>query len=419
MRLLLANYRYHVSGGPERYMFNVTDALTARGHEVIPFSIHYTRNQPTPYARYFVEPLGSRDEVMFRDQRFGLRTLWRTLLRLFYAPDVERAVTRLVDETQPQVAFVLHYLRKLSPSLLVGLKKAGLPIVVRLSDYAMLCPASICWRDGHSCELCVRGDILPSIRYRCVKGSLVASGLNALATWYHRKKRYFDLIDVFITPTRFMHQMMVAAGFPESRLKVIPTFVDSQVFHPATQDSKHKHFYVAYVGRLDYDKGAHILLDAWQEFKRIRPNCQIKLKIAGSGDGGYFSHLKSMSSNDVMFLGKMDKSSIVELLGDAYLSVIPSLWHDNLPNVLLESYASGTPVIASNTGSLKESVVEGKTGFLFDPGNSKRLSETIMFCLDNPEQVSLMSKNAQEVAKTKYSPERHLNELESLFLDLA
>ena len=55
----MVNYRYFVSGGPERYMFNVIDALTARGHEVIPFSIHYARNRSTPYARYFVEPLGT------------------------------------------------------------------------------------------------------------------------------------------------------------------------------------------------------------------------------------------------------------------------------------------------------------------------------------------------------------------------
>ena len=140
MKIFIANYRYFISGGPERYMFNVIDALTEQGNDIIPFSIHYTRNRSTPYAPYFIEPLGSRDEVFFRQQRMSSKSAFKTVSRLFYARDVERAVTKLVNETKPQIAYVLHYLRKLSPSLLVGLKKAGIPIVVRLSDYAMLCP---------------------------------------------------------------------------------------------------------------------------------------------------------------------------------------------------------------------------------------------------------------------------------------
>jgi len=47
MKILIANYRYFVSGGPERYMFNVIGALTDRGHDVIPFSIRYSQNNPT------------------------------------------------------------------------------------------------------------------------------------------------------------------------------------------------------------------------------------------------------------------------------------------------------------------------------------------------------------------------------------
>ena len=199
MRILLANYRYFVSGGPERYMFNVTDALVARGHEVIPFSVKYARNKPTPYASYFVEPIGRDDEVTFREQRFALRTMWRMWVRLFYAPDVEHAVSRLLSDTRPQVAYVLHYLRKLSPSLLVGLKKAGLPIVIRVSDYAMLCPQSHCLRNGLPCELCVRGDLLPSVRYRCVQHSsfssqcagYLVSSLSSLSR-FNRCIRYFE-----------------------------------------------------------------------------------------------------------------------------------------------------------------------------------------------------------------------------------
>ena len=65
MKILLVNYRYFISGGPEKYMFNIKNVLEENGHEVIPFSIRSNKNVETEYSRYFVEPIGSRDAVYF------------------------------------------------------------------------------------------------------------------------------------------------------------------------------------------------------------------------------------------------------------------------------------------------------------------------------------------------------------------
>ena len=417
----MVNYRYFVSGGPERYMFNVIDALTARGHEVIPFSIHYARNRSTPYARYFVEPLGKRDEVTFQEQRLSPQTLWRTLVRLFYASDVECAVTELVHATQPQIAYVLHYLRKLSPSLLVGLKKAGLPIVVRLSDYAMSCPQAHCLRDGVPCELCIEGNLWPSIRHRCVQGSLAASIVNALATSYHRFRRYFDLIDIFVTTNRFMYEMMVSAGFPEKQLRCIPTFVDGEKFHPPLDFAKDG--CIAYAGRLKAIKGVHVLIDAIDLLHRRRPDLDLCLKVAGSGDESYEQAVRQKVQHNglseiVEFEGELDAPEMVALLGKANVSVVPSLWYENLPNAVLESYACGTPVLASKVGSLLDCVEEGETGHLFQPGDAGSLAERLERCLDYPEETIRMGRRARQVAEDTYGPARHLDALETLFNQL-
>jgi glycosyltransferase involved in cell wall biosynthesis len=418
MKILIANYRYFVSGGPERYMFNVIGALTDRGHDVIPFSIRYSQNHPTPYDRYFVSPLAGDDQVFFRDQPFTPGVVLKTLSRLFYAPDVEAAVKRLAEDTRPDVAYVLHYFRKLSPAVLVGLKKAGLPIVARLSDYAMLCPATSCSRDGHPCELCVRGDISASIRYRCVKGSLPISAVNAAATWYHRRRRYFDSVDYFVTTTRFMYDMMLSAGYAPERLVHIPTFVDSDFFHPSDQREVEGDPYFVYVGRLDYDKGVHILLDAWQRLKKGNKGRGFQLKIAGaaSGDEGYAESLKAKDVPDVAFLGELSKQAIADLVRNAYMAIVPSVCYDNLPNSVLESYASGVPVIASQIGSFKECVVENETGLLFEVGNSDELAQRMEAAIDHPGRVASMSLNARRAALDEYSPEKHLASLESLFV---
>jgi glycosyltransferase involved in cell wall biosynthesis len=422
MKILLANYRYFVSGGPERYMFNVIDALKNRNHEIIPFSIRYSSNRPTPYARYFVKPLGTEDEVFFQEQRLTIPTFWRTLARLFYAPDVEKAVTLLTADTQPQVAYVLHYLRKLSPSLLVGLKKAGVPIVVRLSDYALLCPQAHCLRNRQPCELCLKNNSLwPSIRYSCVQNSFAASMLNALAMWYHRARGFFDLIDIFVTATEFMYNKMVSAGFPTKRLRCIPTFVDGTVFN--SSPSFVKEDYMVYAGRIDKIKGLSVLLEALALLKHKRPELNLRLKVAGWGaktdvdkinqDVRRFG-LKEI----VQFLDKLSMPQLSDLLSKAKLSILPSICYDNLPNAILESYAAGTPVLASRLGSLSECVWDGDTGYLFRTGDAGSLAKRIEYCLEHPKEMGVMSRKARNTAETFYSPERHLRALEALFSEL-
>lgn len=421
MRILLCNYRYFVSGGPERYMFNVAGALADHGHDVIPFSIRYQQNQDTPYSGYFAEPLAAPDQVYYREQDWTPRTTWRTVSRLFYARDVEKAVTRLAKDTNPQIAYVLQYLRKMSPSLLVGLKGAGLPIVARLSDYAMLCPQMHFLRDNTPCELCSGGNLLPSIRYGCVQDDLAISALNALATQYHRVLRFFDLIDVFVTTTRFMYERLVGAGYPEKRLCYIPTFVNTAVFRPAFEEPKQ--LYVAYAGRLDQIKGVHVLIEALALLRAKIPGTNLKIKIVGSGAPQYTALLKQQvgrldCGSHVEFLGQLTTEEMVPFLNNAFLTVVPSLWYENLPNVVLESYACGTPVLASNLGSLPECVVEGQTGYLFGPGNSDDLAERLAYCLDRPRHVAGMGRNARAIAETTYSETEHVEKLEALLGEL-
>jgi glycosyltransferase involved in cell wall biosynthesis len=422
VKILLANYRYFISGGPERYLFNVAEALSEDGHEVVPFSIHYSRNQASQYSQYFVEPLGSRDEVYFQQHKRTFRAIWRTAKRLFYDPSVDDAVTRLIEDSKPEVAYVLHYLRKLSPSLLAGIKHAGLPIVVRLSDYAMLCPQAHFLRDGKPCEACGKNNLWPSVRYRCIQHSLPASGLNFLATNYHRMRRYFDMIDVFVTTTNFMYQKMLQAGYNEQRLCHIPTFVNAHAFHPSENFIKEK--YIVYAGRMEKIKGVHFLISAMAALRSARPNLSIALKLAGDGDKEYISSIKQqvedLGLNDVIqFLGELKADKLSTLMSRAYLSVVPSIWYENLPNTILESYACGTPVLASNLGSLVECVSERQTGLLFQPGDANQLAERLAFCLDRPDLTIEMSHNARKVAETRYSKEQHLRKLESLFKGLA
>jgi len=421
MRILLANYRYFLSSGSERYLFNAARALEARGHEILPFSIRYRKNLPTPSDKYFVRPLGSADSIYFREHTSTPSTLLRTLERLFYSREVERAIGRMAADTAPDLAYVLNYLRKLSPALLVGLKRAGLPIVVRLSDYAVLCPEGHCSRNSQPCTLCMRGNLWPSIRYRCVQHSFAVSSLNALATWFHRYRRYFDLIDVFVMPSRFMYDKMREAGFAESRLRWIPSPVDTAACRPDPPGQRDS--YIAYAGRIHPTKGLVVVLEALDLMRRNSPTRRLRFRIAGSGEARHVQALqRSIRERGleevVEVVGELEGPQLVEFLGRATLTILPSRMYENLPNALLESWACGTPVLASNLGSLADCVGEHSTAWLFQPGNATDLAERLTHFLDHPREIETAAIRVRTLAETTYAEEKHVSKLETLFHQL-
>jgi len=99
------------------------------------------------------------------------------------------------------------------------------------------------------------------------EGSLPISAVNAAATWYHRRRRYFDSVDYFVTTTRFMYEMMLSAGYAPERLVHIPTFVDSDFFHPSDQREVQAPL-LRLCWAVGLRQGVHILLDACSDSKR-------------------------------------------------------------------------------------------------------------------------------------------------------
>lgn len=101
MKILLVNYRYFISGGPEKYMFNIKKSLEEHGHEVIPFSNHSAKNEETVYSKYFVEPIGGRNAVYFEDCKKTPKVIWQMLSRSIYSKEVEKAICRQIKGSMP------------------------------------------------------------------------------------------------------------------------------------------------------------------------------------------------------------------------------------------------------------------------------------------------------------------------------
>lgn len=408
MRILLVNYRYFISGGPEKYMFNIKKMLEDNGHEVIPFSIHSDRNVETEYSKYFVEPIGSRNAVYFDEVKKTPKSIWQMLTRSVYSVEVEKAIQREIKDVKPDLVYIIHFVNKLSPSVITGAKKLGVPVVLRLSDYFLLCPRFDFMYNKKICEDCLTCGYRSCIKKRCVKGSLFASVVRVFSMKVHKMLNIYKNVDAFITPSEFLKKKLVANGYDESKITCIPTFTASKsaVGEPKVGT------YGLYFGRVTEEKGVETVIKAYE----IMPDRQVKIMGDDTTEEAIRlkNYVEEYHLKNVEFLGFKSGEELEEVIKGARFTLIPSIWYDNLPNTALESFQYSKPVIASNIGSLPELVVNGYNGYLFEAGNEKQLAEKIKL-LDDLAVVQDMGASSRKRLESRFAPKTHYDALMGVF----
>ena len=136
MKIILVNYRYFISGGPERYYFNIKEILERNGHVVIPFSVKNSRNFSSDYETYFLDRLD--DEVYFaHSNKKSMKVILKSFSRMFYSFEAKRKFRQLLTDTNPDLVYIMQYHNKISPSIIDAAKNLGIPVIHRISDYGL------------------------------------------------------------------------------------------------------------------------------------------------------------------------------------------------------------------------------------------------------------------------------------------
>ena len=408
MRILLVNYRYFISGGPEKYMFNIKKMLEDNGHEVIPFSIHSNKNVETEYSRYFVEPIGSRDATYFEECKKTPRVIWQMLSRSIYSVEVEKAIRKEIEEVKPDLVYIIHFVNKLSPSVIRGAKKMGKPVVLRLSDYFLLCPRFDFMYEKKPCEECLHKGYRTCIQRRCVKGSLFASLVRVMSMKIHSLMNIYKDVDAFITPSEFLKNKLVDNGFDREKINCIPTFTasKSEVGEPRIGE------YGLYFGRITEEKGVETVVQAFE----MLPDHHVKIMGDPTTEEAkrLIRYVEEKNLQNIEFVGFKSGVELEEIIKGSRYTLIPSVWYDNLPNTALESFQYSKPVIASNIGSLPELVLDGVNGYLFEAGNAQDLRDKVLK-LGDDRLVDTMGRASRSRLEEKFAPKTHYDALMGVF----
>lgn len=406
MKIALVNYRYFISGGPERYYFNIKEVLERNGHEVIPFSIKGSRNFPTEYDRYFLEPVD--DEVYFAQSKKSPKVVLKSFNRMFWSPEAKRKFRMLLEEQKPDLVYIMQMHNKISPSILSAARKAGVPVIHRISDFQYMCPNALFYNDRKGvCEDCLKGKRMSCIKYKCVLNSRVYSAIKAGAKLLHDKMHISKKIDGFVVPSSFTMGKLAEYGIPMEKLHHIPTFFNVKEDNPEVEYDP----FILFVGRIEKQKGLMTLVKAFA-------GTDMALKIIGFSNDGYEDELKEYlkdKKHNIEFLGKMTFEQIAPYLKKCRATVVPSEWYDNFPNVILESFAYKKCVVATDFGSLPELVNDDVTGYTFPYADSNALAEKCRQLLENEATAQTLGENAYNILNEKYLAKQHYEELMKVF----
>lgn len=217
------------------------------------------------------------------------------------------------------------------------------------------------------------------------------------------------IADQLLSPSLALKQWISRYwNLPGSKIKVIPNpfLLEETVWKFPIQRSSHK---ICFIGKLSVLKGMIVLTEAMKII--LNNNKEYKFILCGNDEPlseehpsmkEYMKEQLGHLSGQVCFLGRQKEEDVYQLLGESEISVVPSLW-ENFPAVVAESMAAGAAVVASDAGGIPEIIIDGKTGLLFPPKNSRKMAACIQKLINDPALRQNLASEARKAVEERNS----------------
>ena len=371
--IVAVHNRYLLPGGEDEVFAAETALLERNGHCVIRYAI-------------------SNEQVKERG-RIGLA------LGAVWSGDSYRRLRRLFRDSGAGIAHFHNIVPQISPAGYYAARAEGLAVVQTLHNFRLVCPVGTFFRDGRVCEDCLGKHVAwPGILHGCYRSSRAATATVATMLAVHGAAGTWNRkVDLYLALTEFGKRKMIAAGLPEERIVVKPNFVATDQGVGTGSGG-----YALYAGRLSPEKGIRPLLEAWE---RHRP----KLELCILGDGPLAEDVRAAVGRvpAIRWLGWRSREDVERAFREAIVLVMPSLWYEGFPMTVIEAYAAGLPVVASNIGSLADIVADGRTGRLVPPGDAAALARAVEEIAVSPALLDRLKSGARAEYLARYTADRN------------
>lgn len=216
-------------------------------------------------------------------------------------------------------------------------------------------------------------------------------------------------------PSRDMARVIAeACTIPAEEITVIPNALPADFLEAlsGTGRERREHFTVLYVGRYERVKGIGVLAEAIPPLVRRAPG--IRFLLAGydrptpqgrSMRDEIETQLEQAgAAHAVEFLGAVEQAQLPALYQQADICVVPALLYESFSYTCAQAMAAGRAVVACRIGGIPETVQEGVTGVLTEPGDAAELAEAIARLAENPARCAEMGRAGRERARREFDP---------------
>jgi glycosyltransferase involved in cell wall biosynthesis len=309
-------------------------------------------------------------------------------------------------------------------------KKAGLPVALTLHEYWFLCPInSLLQTSGRVCSQPVPASqckwclLAKKRRFRVIDqklngklGDAFSHAIsNPLLSSFAEQdedirdindrrtylRQVFQMVDLVISPSKFLIEKMKAYGFHHPNMIQLPYGLETIPAELPDREESPEKLRIGYRGRISPEKGIDILIEA---FKKVTGD-QLSLLIYGDINERmpYDRYLLKMAREDrrIHFMGRYSNRELPKIMEGIDISVVPSRWYENQPYTILESFAYGIPVIATNLGGMSEMIVDGGNGLLFELNNVKDLANQLQRFVSDPGLLACLRRGIMPVPRVE------------------
>ena len=397
MRLLYVIHQFFPDchSGTEQYCLAVAREARRRGDEVTVLSMHPCHEDEMPPVRLFEQPYDGFRVIRLNHWR---RMNPNDVLRDYENRHLDGWFQKVLEDVRPHAVHFFH-LRQLGSNLIGVARRHGVRTVVSLMDFWYLCPRFTLLRpDGGLCDGppdggagCVRCEFPDLTGTTPTAGSPAASDaapdrLRALLDRAGVQRRNLAGADAVFAPSRFLADLFVRNGVPRERIAALPYGLEPDRIVPIRVTRPRSPLRLGFCGVLSPWKAPHLAVEAV-----LGSDLDVELRIHGRHQEpmfqDYIDTFRSRAAADrrIHFMGPYGAEAAPQVFADMDVLVVPSTWYENTPFVILEAFAAGVPVLASDLGGLTEVVQRGRNGELFRAGDADSLRAAIERIVADPD----------------------------------
>lgn len=432
MRIVLTVHAFPPSrlAGTEIYTESYAAALARAGHQVHVFAAE--------------KDIRRQDLTVREESRGGFHLTWVTnnlflsnFRETYERPPIADRFRQLLDRVKPDLVHAMHAM-DLGVGVLRHARERGIPLGYTLHDYWFTCAR---WGqrhhpDGYVCETvrhetcaaCLR--TLPWRQPRGAAGALrglrwlqenfgidlagpvksaaraARAGKAAFSSGEsrsssapltardveererHLRAEAVEDVDLFLAPSKFLRDQMVAWGIPRKKLLTSMIGIDKRPLRRVRRTPS-RLLRVSFHGSLMRTKGAHVLLEAWARLPKDAAARGILTVRGAPRDAAYAREVARLSKRAGAVLEReFPRRDLAAKLSATDLLVVPSIWWENSPLAILEGLEARVPLLVSDLGGMAELVPEGRGGYRFPPGDPVALAALLEECLRSPGKLA-------------------------------